>query len=488
MTVTAPTTRPVRVRIAPSPTGDPHIGTAYMSLFNYVFAKQQGGKFILRIEDTDRTRYRADSEQLIFDALKWCGLPWDEGPDVGGPHAPYRQSERTHIYREHADKLLASGAAYRCFCSEERLEKMRLLQEASSQKGYDRLCRKLDRAESDRRAAAGEIHVIRQAMPTDGVVRFVDQFRGEQAIDAAQLNDHVLMKSDGFPTYHLAAIVDDTLMEISHVVRGEEWLSSTPMHVVLFRALGVEPPIYCHMPLLRNADGSKISKRKNPTSIFYYRDLGLMPEAFRNYLGTLGWSFGGDREKFTLEEMTQVFSWDRISLGGPVFDVVKLTALNEKYIHELTDEQLADRIVAWRFNREHLLKLMPLAHKRIKRFDELIPLVEYFYTSDLDYAPVIADMKIDGVKPEDLADAVVKLVEKYDARVGWVKADLEADAKAWAAEQGWKPKQAYPIIRFALTARHASPGLFDVLEVLGKEIGRRRLRQAAAAIAATATA
>src|SRR4051812_47617415 len=350
----AEASRAVRVRIAPSPTGDPHVGTAYIALFNYVFARQQGGKFILRIEDTDQTRARSDSEQMIYDALHWVGLAWDEGPDVGGPHAPYRQSERAAIYQEHAQKLLASGRAYRCFCTEDRLAKLRVQQEAEKKtKGYDRHCRGIAPGESESRAAA-EPFVVRLAVPLDGTVTWKDELReAPQQRDVHDIDDQVLLKSDGLPTYHLANVVDDHLMEITHVIRAEEWMSSTPKHVLLYQAFGWDQPAWHHMPLLRNADKSKISKRKNPVSINYYRDTGVLPHALLNFLGLMGWSFGGDREKFTLDEMIAAFSWDRISLGGPVFSLDKLTWLNELYIHDLSDAQLAATLVAWRFNKAY---------------------------------------------------------------------------------------------------------------------------------------
>src|SRR6266850_1616572 len=349
--------RPVRVRIAPSPTGDPHVGTAYIALFNYVFAKSQGGKLVLRIEDTDQTRARADSEQMIFDALRWVGLSWDEGPDVGGPFAPYRQSERSELYRDHAAILCQRGEAYRCFCTAERLDKVRVQQLAEKKSpGYDRHCRDLDPADGARRAAEGEAHVIRLKVPLSGPIEFTDKLRGVVSRDAREIDDQVLLKSDGLPTYHLANVVDDHLMEITHVIRAEEWISSTQKHVLLYRAFGWHEPEFIHMPLLRNADKSKISKRKHPVSINYYRDIGILPQALLNFLGLMGWSFGGDREKFTLDEMISVFSWDRISLGGPVFDLAKLTWLNEQYLHELSYEQLADALIAWRLNREYWVR------------------------------------------------------------------------------------------------------------------------------------
>jgi glutamyl-tRNA synthetase len=473
--------RPVRVRIAPSPTGDPHVGTAYIALFNHVFARKQGGKFVLRIEDTDQTRARADSEQMIFDALRWVGLTWDEGPDVGGPFGPYRQSERAAFYRDHAGILLERGAAYRCFCTEDRLAKLRIAQEAAkaTTKGYDRHCRGLDPRDATNRAAAGEPHVIRLKMP-DEPIAFVDVFRGTITRDPG--DDQVLLKSDGLPTYHLANVVDDHLMEITHVIRAEEWISSTQKHVCLYKAFEWPEPQWMHMPLLRNADKSKISKRKNPVSINYYRDTGILPQALLNFLGTMGWSFGGDREKFTLAEMIDVFSWERISLGGPVFDLAKLTHLNEQYIHELTPEQLADQLIGWRLNREYLTRLMPLVRERVRKLDEVIPLTEYFFSGDIDHAPVLAEMTVPNVAPADVAAALHDYVERFEAREGFSAAMLEEVGRAWCEALGWKTKHAFMLLRFAVTARKASPPLFDTMAVLGKEITRRRIRRAAEAV------
>ena len=474
--------RPVRVRIAPSPTGDPHVGTAYIALFNYVFAHQQGGTFVLRIEDTDQARSRADSEQMIFDALRWVGLSWDEGPDVGGPFGPYRQSERGSIYRDHAGILLEAGEAYRCFCTEDRLAKVRVQQLAEKKNpGYDRQCRDLDPSESRNRAARGESHVIRLKVPFEGPINFVDKLRGPISRDAKEIDDQVLLKSDGMPTYHLANVVDDHLMEITHVIRAEEWISSTQKHVLLYKAFGWQEPEWIHMPLLRNADKSKISKRKHPVSINYYRDVGILPHALLNFLGTMGWSFGADREMFTLAEMIEVFSWDRISLGGPVFGLDKLTWLNEKYIHELSPEQLADAIIAWRLNKDYLVKLVPLVQKRIKKLDELVPITDFFFSGDLDYAPVLADMSVPDVLPADVAKALFAYVERFEAR-GFDTATLEEEARAWCEALGWKTKHAFMLLRLAVSGRAQSPPLFETMSVLGKEITRRRLRRAAEVI------
>ena len=283
----------VRTRLAPSPTGDPHVGTAYQALFGYVWAKANGGDFILRIEDTDRERSTDSSEKAILESLRWIGLDWDEGPDKGGHCGPYRQSDRLSIYREHIDRLLEEGHAYPCFCSKERLDQVRarLVEEKAPNRGYDRHCRSIDPAEAKKRIEAGEEYVIRMKVPLEGECVFTDLLRGEIRKDWASIDDQVILKADGYPTYHLAVVVDDHLMEISHIIRGEEWINSVPKHVLLYSFFGWELPVFCHLPLLRNPDKSKLSKRKNPTSINYYRRAGFLPEAMLNYLGMMGSSF-----------------------------------------------------------------------------------------------------------------------------------------------------------------------------------------------------
>src|SRR6185369_14655659 len=308
------------------------------------------GQFLLRIEDTDRQRSHPASERMIFEALRWLGLTWDEGPDVGGPFGPYRQSERFDIYRKHADELVARGAAYPCFCTAERLEALRAEQRAKKLPlGYDGRCRSLAPTEARRRSAAGEAHVVRLAMPADDAMVVPDLLRGDIRFERSQMDDQVLLKSDGFPTYHLANVVDDHLMEISHVVRAEEWLSSLPKHVQLYRAFGWELPVFCHLPLLRNADKSKISKRKNPVSLNHYRRAGYLPEAMLNFLALMSFSMPDGREEFSLQEFVGAFALERIALGGPIFDQEKLRWLNGKYLRRLDGPQLLAKL------RLHLL-------------------------------------------------------------------------------------------------------------------------------------
>ena len=469
---------PVRVRIAPSPTGDPHVGTAYIALFNYVFAKKHGGKFLLRIEDTDRTRSTKESEAAILRALSWVGLAWDEGPDKGGPFGPYRQSERSAIYKAHADRLVDKGEAYRCFCTEAELEAMRAEQKASGKSHrYEGRCRALPADEVAAKIAAGLPHVVRLKVPAAIDITFTDELRGDITFSTNDVDDQVLLKSDGFPTYHLANVVDDHLMEISHVIRAEEWISSTPKHVLLYRAFGWTAPRFIHMPLLRNSDKSKISKRKNPVSLDYYRDAGILPEALLNFLGLMGFSFGGDREKFTLDEMVEVFDWSKISLGGPVFDLEKLTWLNSLYLHALTPEGLVARLRESLLSDERLVALATLLKERVRRLDEFIPAAEYFLSGDLDHS------KIEGLVPKgktaaECAAAIGDLVEQLDGVVRWEVAILEPLVREATTKLGWKTKDLFGLVRLAVTGRSAAPPLFDTMALVGKERTRRRLRKA----------
>lgn len=466
----------VRVRIAPSPTGDPHVGTAYIALFNYVFAKKNGGQFILRIEDTDQSRSTPDSEAAILRALRWIGLNWDEGPDIGGPTGPYRQSERTALYAKEVLSLVEKGAAYRCFCTAERLEAMRATQKGQSFVGYDGLCRNIPTLESQRRAAAGEAHVIRLAMPKEGETVFTDRLRGEVRFDNRQIDDQILQKSDGFPTYHLANVVDDHHMGITHVIRAEEWLSSTPKHVILYQAFGWNPPEWIHMPLLRNADKTKISKRKNPVSLDYYRAAGFLPEALLNYLATMGWSISGDRERFDLKEMIQVFTFDRMSLGGPVFDLVKLNAMNADYLRSLDDQAIVERLRTWRLSDDFLRSLVPLVRQRVQRLDEFLPMTEFFFSGDLDYTLVQKDLVLKNRTAKEVGIALLDFVEALDGHRNFTHQGLEQVTRGFAEKLGWDVKELFMVVRMAATARKATPPLFETLAVLGRDVVRRRLR------------
>jgi glutamyl-tRNA synthetase len=477
------TSNDVRVRIAPSPTGDPHVGTAYVALFNYAFARHHGGKFVLRIEDTDQARSTKESEQAILRSLGWLGLTWDEGPDIGGPYGPYRQSERASIYQDHVAILLERAEAYRCFCTPERLTELREQQKAAKGKfGYDGCCRGLDPAEAARRAEAGESHVVRLKMPQSGDAVLEDVLRGNVVLANEQSDDQVLLKSDGLPTYHLANVVDDHLMGITHVIRAEEWISSAPKHLRLYQAFGWEPAKFIHLPLLRNNDKnkSKISKRRSPVSLDYYREAGIFPEAMINFLALMGWSYGDDIEKFTLEQMVERFDLTpgSLSLTGPVFDLEKLAWLNGLYMRELSDEELVDRLLSWGLGRDHLLKLAPLARDRIRRLDEFIPLTEYFFSGDLDYEPLGDKLVPKQRKPSETAKMLGRLAEELDKQVVWTPEALEPFFRDFCESSEWKTKEVFMSLRLIMTGRKASPSLFDTLAVLGRERCRRRLREA----------
>jgi len=472
---------PVRTRIASSPTGDPHVGTAYVALFNYAFARQNEGSFILRIEDTDRGRSTVESEAMILEALSWLGLEWDEGPDVGGPHGPYRQSERTEIYREHVDRLVDSGAAYPCFCTRERLETLRAEQKAAKQQfGYDRHCRGLDRDDARRRIDAGEAHVIRLAMPTSGDAVAHDLLRGEISIANAQVDDQVLLKSDGHPTYHLANVVDDHLMEITHVIRAEEWISSLPKHIRLYEAFGWTPPVFCHLPLLRNADRSKISKRKNPVSLDHYRQTGVLPEALLNYLALMGWTMSDERDQFTLAEFIAELGLDDISLGGPVFDLEKLRWLNGKYIRDLSLDEFLERLRGGVLSDDYLLRVLPLVQERVDTLADFVPYAEFFFVDEVTYDPTaLAKMVAKNHTAPQTAKAFRLLLENdLDPILEWNAENIEAAVRGFCDDNDWAPKELFMPVRVALTGRTATPPLFETMEVLGKARCRSRLRRA----------
>jgi glutamyl-tRNA synthetase len=472
----------VRTRIAPSPTGDPHVGTAYVALFNYAFAKQQGGQFLLRIEDTDRERSSLASEKMIFEALRWLGLDWDEGPDVGGGCGPYRQSERTALYREHALRLVTGGSAYPCFCSRARLDALREEQKAKKRNfGYDGHCRRLPPAEAERRAAAGEPHVVRLAMPRQGQTVVGDLLRGELPFENAQIDDQVLLKSDGFPTYHLANVVDDHLMGVTHVIRAEEWLSSLPKHVALYRGFGWELPVFCHLPLLRNADRSKISKRKNPVSLNFYRRAGFLPEALLNYLALMGWAMPDEHEEFSLQEFSAAFRLERISLGGPVFDLEKLRWLNGRYLRRISPPQLLARLKGQLLGDEYLLQVLPLVQERIDTLEEFFSYASFFFTGELVYDEEARRALVPkGRAAADTAKALRALLEEaLDPVLDWQPATIEQALRRFAESGGWAAGELFMSVRVATTGRAASPPLFETLAVLGKETCRRRLRRAA---------
>jgi glutamyl-tRNA synthetase len=470
--------RPVKVRIAPSPTGDPHVGTGYIALFNYAYAKQRGGSFVLRIEDTDQARSTPESEQSIMDALRWLGIEWDEGPDNGGSCGPYRQSERLDIYREHANKLVDDGKAYWCTCTPERLAEVREKQKALKQPfGYDGHCRERDPAEVKKAIDSGVTGVVRLKTPLEGKVRFVDRLRGEISIDATEVDDQVVLKGDGFPTYHLANVVDDHLMDITHVIRGEEWISSTPKHVLLYEFFGWEMPEMIHLPLLRNADKSKVSKRKNPVSLLYFKEAGYLPDAMVNFLGKMAFTFEDEREFFSLQEFTDNFTLDRVSLGGPVFDLDKLLWINGKYLREKrSSEDFRDYLKEQLFGDSYLDQIVELVKERVEKSEDFISYADFFFTGSLDYEAIAPIMMIKNRDKKECRKLYEKVVERVDTLYDFSHENIEKMLRGFCEEHDVKPKELFMPIRFMVTGKKATPPLFETMAVLGRERCRHRMR------------
>ncbi|MFL6138057.1 MAG: glutamate--tRNA ligase [Frankiaceae bacterium] len=474
------------MRVAPSPTGDPHVGTAYMSLFNLAFAQQQGGAFVLRIEDTDRARYVADSEEQIYRTLRWLGLGWDEGPDVGGPYAPYRQSERLDAYRPHVERLLADGRAYHCWCTPERLAHMREEQQRAKQPtGYDRLCFGKSREERAALPGFSETPVVRMLVPDDAPLSFTDLIRGE--VHAPRPDDQVILKADGYPTYHLAVVVDDHDMAITHVVRGEEWISSTPKHLLLYDWLGWERPRFAHMPLLRNADRSKISKRKNPAArLRWFQEQGFLPAALRNFLALMGYSMPDGRETFSFEEMVAEFDWARVNAAGPVFDIGKLDWLNGHYIRELSDDEFLEQARPYlpgTGQDEGLRLVLGSVKERTKRLCEVTEQLDWLYADDLEVPPdLLAKQGLPAVEgAAALADAAAGL-ERLGAAGAPEPAGIEAELDRVREASGLNRKRFFMTMRVAVTGKPVSPPLHETIAALGVERTALRLRDGAATL------
>ena len=488
--------RRVRVRFAPSPTGDLHVGGARTALFNWLFARHLGGTFILRIEDTDRKRLVGQSISGILESLSWLGLTWDEGPGVEVPYAPYFQSERLELYREQVDQLVRSGAVYACFCSPERLEQLREAQMARGvPPGYDRHCRNLTVDQVKALRAEGINPVIRFKMPDSGTTTVVDVLRGEISYENRLLEDAVLMKSGGFPTYHLANVVDDHFMKISHVLRGEEWIPSAPLHLQLYRAFGWEPPVFAHLPLILNPNGKgKLSKRQGAVGVLEYKQNGYVPEALINYLALVGWSYDHQREIFSREDLIELFSLERVSPSPARFNFEKLAWINQYYInHILTLDDVARRCVpylqaaglvteeagdpdsqAFSYVRE----VVALVKDRLKVLTEVADLTAFFFTEGTeDYsAETLIPRK---TRTEVVLNALERArVSLSDADFG-SEADLEERLRGLAEELGLKAGQLFMPIRVAVTGRTISPGLFETLRVLGKDRSLTRLDTAA---------
>ena len=447
-----------RLRVAPSPTGDPHVGTAYMALFNLAYARQQGGAFVLRIEDTDRARFREDSEAQVYETLHWLGLDWDEGPDKGGPYAPYRQSERLDTYRPYVERLIADGHAYHCWCSSERLKELRAEQERTkaSVTGYDRLCHGKTREERAALPGFSETPVVRMLVPDDAPSTFTDLIRGE--VKAPFPDDQVILKADGFPTYHMAVVVDDHEMGITHVIRGEEWISSTPKHLLLYRWLGLPEPAFAHMPLLRNTDKSKISKRKNPAArLTWFVEQGYLPEALVNFLALLAYppaqdAEGNDVEVFTFEQFSERFDFSRINPVGPIFDLTKLDWLNGVYIRSLSVPELAARLRPF-VTEAGVLPTEPserdlavleaaaaLIQPRLVKLTDAAGQIASYYIADDDLAiaeDARAQLKDDAPQVLDAAIEAVAAVPEAD----FDAANIEGALRAALVELGLAPRK-----------------------------------------------
>lgn len=466
----------VRVRVAPSPTGDPHVGTAYIAFFNYIFAKHYNGTFILRIEDTDQSRSRPEYEQTIIEALQWIGLDWHEGPDVGGKYGPYRQSERFYLYREYCQKLLDCGHAYKCFATKEELEEMREVNRKLGQKiGYDRRYRNLSQVEVEQREKEGQSYVVRLKVPLTGECVINDRIKGRIVYQWSDIEDQIILKSDGFPTYHLANVVDDHLMKITHVIRGDEWISSTPKHILLYQYFGWEHPEFIHMPLLLGKDGRKLSKRRNPTSIFFYRDTGYLPTAFVNFLSLMGYSMGDNQEIYSVDELIKSFNVDRIGASGAFFDLMKLDWINQHYlIHSASSANLWEYLKGWQFNDRFMNQLMPMCQTRIKTLSDFMELCGFFFIRHVALTEKL--LLPFSISRETGACMIQAIIWHMDQNEDWSKSGIENASKAVAKAFTVNHKKVIMRLLFvAITGKISGPPLFQSIEILGKYRTRARL-------------
>lgn len=454
----------VRTRIAPSPTGeDLHIGNAYTALINYIFAKKNNGKFIVRIEDTDRTRLVEGSEEKILSSLKWLGISPDESPQIGGPFAPYRQSERLEKYKTHAEELIEKGHAYYCFCTPERLEEMRRKQqEEKIPPMYDGRCRNLDIKESRERIKKGERYTIRLKVQKEGITSFTDIIRGTISFENKLIDDQVLLKSDGYPTYHLGVVVDDHIMTISHVIRGEEWISSTPKHIILYASFGWNVPYFAHVPLLRNPDKSKLSKRKNPVWVSWYKQQGFLSEALLNYLGLMGWSMPDGRDIFTLDELVKNFRLEDVKTTAPIFDIKKLEWMNGEYIKKSRISHLTSQIYEYynkRFSQDTIEKTIPLIKERIKKLSDYLPLCEFFFNRPEKYEIELGHQK----------EVLSKLSNTLNTVGNWKSEGIGKAMQELVDKEKYQSSDFFMVVRVAITGNKISPPLNESMELLGKD-------------------
>ncbi|PCJ57278.1 MAG: glutamate--tRNA ligase [Planctomycetota bacterium] len=471
-----------RVRIAPSPTGDPHVGTGYIALFNYCLAKKDGGKFILRIEDTDQSRCSKESENMIFDSLRWLGLEWDEGPDIGGEYGPYRQSERLDIYKKYANELVEKGHAYQCFCSKERLDQIRKVQTSANRPtGYDGQCRRLSSEEAKSKIDNGEAHVIRMKIDrTDGAqTSFYDEIRKKDiCYQNKEIDDQVILKGDGFPTYHLASVVDDYLMKITHVIRGEEWMTSTPKHILLYQYFGWDIPKFAHLSLLRNADKnkSKISKRKNPVSLTWFRACGYMPHVMINFFALMGYH-AQDEEKFTIDTITKSFDFNNFGTSSPAFDFIKLNNLNGLYLREGSQEEFISYICQKdKDQADYLKSILAIIQERVDQDHPFQYWVETFFKRALVYSKE----EFDAIKREPAEiSKVLKDLAKYLEKLQVTnEQELKEAIMGFQEKSGFSSKQYMMTVRVSTLEKKYSLPLFESLWVIGKDGVTQRLKQA----------
>jgi glutamyl-tRNA synthetase len=483
----------VRVRYAPSPTGDPHVGNIRTALWTFLHARRHGGQFLVRIEDTDQAREMPGSVRRILDSLAWLGVDWDEGPDIGGPFAPYTQSQRLPLYHAAAERLLASGNAYRCFCTSERLEELRAQQRAAKQPpGYDARCSTLDPTESASRAQAGEPHVIRFKMPREGTTTFRDLLRGDITVENHLLDDFVILKSDRFPTYHLAHVVDDYEMQITHVSRGDEWIPSAPRHVRINEALGYPLPVYVHTSVILGPDGGKLSKRHGAKSVLEYAEEGYLPEALFNFLAITGWSPDGATEVMTRDHMFATFDFADLAPHPSTFDMQKLEWMNGVYLRGLPERDLAEHFARWLertlppevsrpLDRTYVEEIAPLVRERVKLLSDLTPLVDFFFASNVPAPPrELLLGRAYRERADDAARALRGAASHLEAVSDWRAEALEPVLRAAAEEMGEKPADLFMLCRLAVTSKPVTPPLFETMAIVGRELCLDRLRAAAA--------
>ncbi|MDR0462719.1 MAG: glutamate--tRNA ligase [Pseudomonadales bacterium] len=470
----------VRTRIAPSPTGIAHIGTAWMSMFDMAFARQNNGQFVLRIEDTDRGRFVEEAEEKIYEGLAWLGIEYDEGGKKGGPYTPYHQSERLDIYRKYVDQLIENGQAYYCFATKEELDEMRRHQiERGELPRYDKRWFGVDPELVKNNLDAGKPYVIRLNVPKDKIIAWDDVIRGKIEFDSNLIDDQILLKSDGFPTYHLAVVVDDHLMKISHVLRGEEWISSTPKHILLYDAFGWEPPRFAHMPLIRNIDHSKLSKRKNDVSILSYRDNGYLPEAVLNFIALLGWSHPEGKDIFSFKEFLKTMTLDRVQKTGPVFDIDKLNWYNGVYIRKIVEEGSIEKLtellesegfIPSDMPKEIIAEVLSLVYERMVTLKDFEELTEFFYR----------DIKIDVnlLTKKANRELVDEQLEKTINTLKDTAPDVENFEKTIrevCEKNDYKKGQYFMMLRIAVTGKQATPPLFETMIALTKKKTLERL-------------